>query len=377
MVTCAPGRSDDVAVLGAFRHLAGQGVVGLVWLNTDLVCVAREGTLVDFVPVGEPVADHLLALHGLEDELHALRTGEREAFELPAVQLYMADTATPKLNIEAFWRETEQRFLLLVNRAPPRSDVDELLAQQTRLRLMTEAELARQKRELELANRDLEQFAGIVSHDLQAPLRAMRYLAEEVALGLDNPGSGNSKAKLAALQAQTRRMSGMLRALLEYSSVGRKEEAIERIETSELIGAIVSSMARPQGMEVVIEGTWPAIETVSAPLDLVVRNLIDNAIKHHDLPVGRIIVSAEPRLRELVLTITDDGPGIDPVHRSAVLRPFGKLDGASFTEGYGMGLALVQRTLDAVGGRLELDSEPQTRRGTRFRVFWPLRIAPV
>jgi signal transduction histidine kinase len=253
-----------------------------------------------------------------------------------------------------------------------------------RARLMAEEQVIAKSRdveransELNRANRDLEDYASIISHDLASPLRALRYMAAAAEMALGDNAPPAAVAKLAEMRRQSARMSGMLAALLDYASVGRKEEVAEEVDTAALIVAIAASIPRSSGLKVVIEGDWPKLSTLAAPLDVVLRNLLDNAIKHHDRVLGRITVHASNGATSLDITVADDGPGIDPAHQMAVFLPFRTLQTpdeqvvSDSSRGRGMGLALVARTLEAVGGHIALESEPNRRRGTTFRVRWP------
>jgi signal transduction histidine kinase len=363
-------------VLAAGDYLARRSVYGLVWLDPELTVLARLGRLVRFVATGQHIASSLLPLFGLDDEIHALRETPGEVFDLPAVTLMSGSSVSPRLNLTVFWLEKEQRYLVLVARATPRSEVDDLLAQQTRLRLIAEAENMRQKRELERANGDLEQYASIISHDLKAPLRGMRYLADDISAALESGETVKAQSLLEELRQQSRRMSGMMTALLDYASVGRKAEAVEDVDTRSLVENVVRSLAARPGFEIAITGHWPRLQTVAAPLDLVLRNLIDNAIKHHDGAAGDITIHCVETARGLNISVADDGPGIAPELHAAALLPFRRLGSPAQNapDGHGMGLAFVKRTVESLGGTLSLHSNPAEARGTEVRIFWPREI---
>ena len=111
-----------------------------------------------------------------------------------------------------------------------------------------------------------------------------------------------------------------------------------------------------------------------APLDLVLRNLVDNAIKHSAKEAARIDIACTADMRSIRLSIADDGPGIPPAYHEAVFKPFQRLDGASETDGSGIGLALVRKTVETCGATLTLMSDPGSRSGTTFVIDWPCKI---
>ncbi len=234
--------------------------------------------------------------------------------------------------------------------------------------------------ELELCNRDLEDYTSIISHDLKAPMRIVRYLADEVEEGLDEDDPRKVRETLSALKTQSRRMSTMLSQLLDYASLGRKKDALETVDTQQLINAITASLPRPDGFEIDVQGDWPDLETYIAPLDLVLRNLIDNAIKHHDRKSdGLITITGTSHSAHFEISVADNGPGIPLGRQEAVFFPFRSYQQDAAGEvlpneelSHGMGLAFVKRTVENVGGKLSLYSDPKTRRGSEFQIIWPL-----
>ena len=361
-------------IVAAAKLLADRGVYGLVWFDAGLLVTARYGRLVEFVEIGDPVTDGVLPLIGLEDDIRALRRTPGSVIDLPAVTIIATPDAAPRLNLTVLWAAAEEAFLLVVSRAVTRSSLEVELSRQVRARLMAEAVVQQKSRELERANRDLEEYAFIISHDLKAPLRAIKYLTEDLETALGPSRDEAVQEGLSRLREQSKRMSGMLSALHEYSSIGRKDEAIETIDTHELVKSIVRSIPRPESMRVELFGQWPIIATLSAPLDMVLRNLIGNAIAHHDRDEGLIRIGATEAGEKIEFSVGDDGPGIAVEYQEAVFLPFRKLEPNGKSAGHGMGLSFVKRTIESVGGRLELQSDPAKGRGADFRVIWPRAI---
>jgi hypothetical protein len=368
----------------ASTFLIERGFCGLVWLDEDLVVRDRSGSLVEFVPVGQPVAQALLPLFGCEDDIRALRSHSPKPVELANVKIVSASRTTPRLNIYVHWLDMSARYLIIVIRTTTQAGIEAELENQSRRRALAEAKTIEQARELERANaeltrvnRELDEFANIISHDLKSPMRALRYLVEDIDGAIRRLDDKAAYRHLTDLKQQSRRMSRMLTDLLTYTRIGpNSQEAIEEIDTRELLEAIIASLPRPRGFTLEIAGDWPAMRTVSAPLDLVVRNLIDNAIKHHDRPDGRIVVTASRAEGGLEIEIADDGPGIDPKYHEAVFQPFRKLEQRTPAGelSSGIGLSLVRKTVTTAGGHLALHSDPAVRRGTTFRLRWPGEI---
>lgn len=359
----------DVAIVDAATFLGGMGLFGTLWLDGDMIVRRTFGTVAGFVRVGEPVSESLLALIGQEDRIAALKdNGEAEPLTIPNVALMAANEGAPnvRLNIAVFWRLDVQAYLVLLGRVLSQDLVDQTVEDEIRRRRIADAELAR-------VNRQLEEFAYVISHDLKAPLRALRYYSDDVreALETDPVDAETARASAANIVVATRRMGNMLTGLLEFARIGRQHEAIETVDTAALVDDIVANTGRPDTMQVHRTGNWPTVRTTPAPLDLVLRNLIDNAIKHHDRTVGSIEVSARDAGSALMIDIRDDGAGIARDWHEAIFEPFRRIDDTRAPESSGIGLALVRRTIEMAGGRIEILSDPERARGTTFRVTWP------
>lgn len=370
----------NAPLVSASRMLAERGFFGLVWIDRDLHVSARYGPLVSFVEVGEPVTDSILPLAGLENELLALRDASTDTIiDVPSVTIVTSEGRTPRLNLAAIWSKPEACLLLLVSRAVVNADLEIELNRQIRARLMAEADLKSKSLALELANRDLafanadlEQFASIISHDLKAPMREMKFLIADANRQLTDGDVKGVRETLTAMQRQSGRMAQMLSALLDYATTVQKSDAIECVDTAVLAKAIIEGLPTPPGMTISLDGNWPQLDTLAAPLDIVLRNLIENAIAHHDKPsAAQIRLRAEELPRAIAIEVCDDGPGIDPKHHQAIFLPFRTLSSSPEAPHRGMGLALVARLVNAAGGKVTVQSEGQGKRGTTFRVLWP------
>lgn len=224
--------------------------------------------------------------------------------------------------------------------------------------------------ELERSNRELNQFAYIASHDLKAPLRAIANLAgwiQEDAFAL-LPDS--SKEHLAKLQNRIKRMEALLNDLLTYSRAGRVEGDVKWVDSGALIRGIIEFLAPPPGFTITLDSTMPKFMTVSVPLETVLRNLIGNAIKHHNRPDGHIHIGAQEKAGLIEFMVRDDGPGIAPQYHDRIFELFQTLRPRDQVEGSGMGLAVVKKIVESRNGTLRLESEEG--KGATFWFTWPI-----
>lgn len=362
------------AIVSAGELLAARGVFGLAWIDRSLIVSRSYGRLIEFVQPGVPVTESVVPLVGMEEEIGLLATEPGRVLEIPSVWIRVPRAPGARLNLALIWSARDEHYLLLVSRTGPTSELEMQLAGQIRGRLMAERDATALARQLARTNHDLEEFTSIISHDLSTPLRAMRYLVEDAEAALRTGDVDMARLELVRVREQSQRLSGMLNGLFDYARAAHKDEVAAHVDLRALAVSIVQSFPRRDGLTIEMEGAWPALETLAAPLALVLRNLIDNAIKHHDRDQIRIVLRAEIDGESLVLTVADDGPGIDPKYHEAILRPFHRLEASSGREGTGMGLALVKRAVEGVGGRLEILSSPPQRRGATFKVQWPTSV---
>ena len=241
-----------------------------------------------------------------------------------------------------------------------------------------EDRVAARTAELARSNAELDQFAYVASHDLKAPIRAIDSLAAWIAEDAGDVLPPDSARHLDLLRRRAGRMEGLLDSLLAYSRAGRTGAPPRPVDTADLVREVAETVAPPGGFDVRIEGDLPVVETAPTPLALVLRNLIGNAIKHHDRADGRVTVSARVLDTEAggyaEFTVADDGPGIEAAYRDRVFGLFQTLRPRDEVEGSGMGLAIVKKTVESWGGEVVL--EPSDARGATFRFTWPLAPAP-
>ncbi|MEM9428356.1 MAG: ATP-binding protein [Pseudomonadota bacterium] len=223
---------------------------------------------------------------------------------------------------------------------------------------------------LERSNTELDRFAYAASHDLKAPLRvianAALWLQEDLGPDLD----ADSRENLDLMRQRIQRMERLLDDLLAYSKVGRADVSQDIVNGDTLLADTLELLEVPDGFRVVRSGAFARLSIARMPLQTVLLNLLSNAIKHHDRSVGWISVDVEILDESYLLSVADDGPGIPKDYHERVFQIFETLRPRDQVEGSGMGLALVKKTVELVGGAIEIVSGADTR-GTTVRVLWP------
>ncbi len=236
--------------------------------------------------------------------------------------------------------------------------------------LRAETELASQNEELTRINENLNQFTNIVSHDLTGPLRAIKHTSEWIEEDASEEAREKIQDHIDRMKDQILKMSSMLNDLLDYSKAGSTELPTESIELRDELEGIFDVTDNPNQLDLIITALPDNIKTYRAPLNLVLRNLIENAIKYNDDKGNKVIVSAEDLGDFWQFNVTDDGPGIHPDMHDKILLPFRKLERRDQIAGNGMGLALVKKAVEANGGILQIHSNPEKERGTTFSFSW-------
>ncbi len=229
--------------------------------------------------------------------------------------------------------------------------------------------------DLERSNRDLYQFAYIASHDLRAPLRDVDNLSKWLADDLGETLPEASARHLVRLRARVSRMERLLEDLLQYSRAGKTSTAAEAVSLEDAVAAAVEVTGPPPDFEVIAAAPPMTVITPRAPLEMVLRNLIGNAIKHHHRQKGRVEVAWARDGARVRLSVLDDGPGIAPEYHQRVFEMFQTLAPRDAVEGSGMGLAVVKRVVEAYGGSVGVVSEGD-RSGSEFWFTWPVEWRP-
>ncbi|MCB0085279.1 MAG: ATP-binding protein, partial [Caldilineaceae bacterium] len=120
---------------------------------------------------------------------------------------------------------------------------------------------------------------------------------------------------------------------------------------------------------IIIDEEMPTFRAERIPLELTLRNLIGNAVKHHHRAEGKIKVTAKDQGEFIEFTISDDGPGIAQEYHDRIFGMFQTLRSRDEVEGSGLGLAIVKKTIESRGGIIAVES--QLGKGATFRFTWP------
>jgi light-regulated signal transduction histidine kinase (bacteriophytochrome) len=236
----------------------------------------------------------------------------------------------------------------------------------------TRAELRTTVDELEESNRRLEQFAYVVSHDLQEPLRmVVSYLSlveERYGDRLDEDG----REFLAYAVDGAERMGEMVDGLLELSRIETGGDSFQQVELDEVLADVRRDLElriRESNATVEVE-RLPRVEGDEDQLRQLFQNLVSNAVEYSGDEPPRVTVSAERNGDSgVTVSVRDEGIGIDPDQTDRIFQLFQRLHARDEYSGTGIGLALCKRIVERHGGDITVESEPGE--GSTFHVTLP------
>lgn len=226
-------------------------------------------------------------------------------------------------------------------------------------RKKTENELNRLNNELSKSNQRLQEFAYIVSHDLQEPLRAIASFSKLLERKYKNEIDNDGKEFIQYIVDGAERMQHLIQDLLKYSRIQTNKVHYETID----LGSVVDSVE--ENLQMIIDETeakiiyqqLPKINADKSQIILLLQNLIHNAIKYRGDNKPKIEICAEEKENEWLFSVKDNGIGIDKKYSKKIFQIFQSLNTRDKEEGTGIGLALCKRIIEKHRGRIWLKSE--------------------
>lgn len=240
-------------------------------------------------------------------------------------------------------------------------------------RKQAEEQLKRYAERLEASNRELEEFAYIVSHDLQEPLRTLSFFSDSLQVDLGDKLPEQPRRDLEFINAAAGRMQQLVRDLLALSRTGRADLQREEVELSECVDqalAALSTRIRESGATVHTD-KLPQVRGDRTLLTQLFQNLISNALKFVGPKPPHVDITAQHHDGAWVIGVRDNGIGIKPEYAKKIFAPFQRLHGQAEYEGTGIGLAICRKVVQRHGGKIWVESQPNE--GAHFQFELPVQ----
>jgi light-regulated signal transduction histidine kinase (bacteriophytochrome) len=240
-------------------------------------------------------------------------------------------------------------------------------------RKKAEQELGMYATRLEQSNRDLEKFAYVASHDLQAPLIKLQKFSEMLQKmeHLDEEG----KDIVNRMQASASRMQELVLGILAVARITTSKKPFESVDLGQVVRNVLEDCEekiRALNAEVSV-GPMDVVEGDPLQLGQMIQNLVDNALKFHRPGVRPEIHIFTRRAddRNLQFVVEDNGIGFKQEYSERIFQMFERLHGMSQYEGTGIGLAIAQKTAEHHHGTIQAYSIPE--KGSKFVITIPLK----
>lgn len=220
-------------------------------------------------------------------------------------------------------------------------------------------ELETTNRRLEVAYRDLEAFTRSVSHDLRAPLRAIKGYASLLAVDLGPSLTPQVQRDMDAIADTTKRMDAIIDSLLKLASVSQRELQTQALELGDLMRQVVAEVDPQPPAQIHVALDAACVRADAGLLTLALRNLISNAMKFSQTrPSPEVWVGAAEIDGDWTYFVRDNGVGFDPRYASRLFGAFQRLHSEREFEGTGLGLTIVKSVIEKHGGRVWAESQP-------------------
>ena len=269
----------------------------------------------------------------------------------------LAEGATIRASGEIFWRKDGSSFPVEVVAAPILVD-GRAIGAVTLFQDITQRE--RQRRELELSNAHLRQFAYVASHDLQEPLRLMTSYAQLLGHRYAHQLDREAGDYLGFIVNGAKRASALIKDLLVFARLG-SEAPMGPVDMGRVIDLVRLNLRREidEAEAELAVGPLPALQGTEVQLVTLMQNLVGNAIKYRDpaRPL-KVTVGAVRQEGEWLFSVADNGIGIDAEYWERIFAIFQRLHTQDRYSGTGIGLAICLRIVERHGGRIWVESTP-------------------
>lgn len=217
------------------------------------------------------------------------------------------------------------------------------------------------------SNKELNDFAHVVSHDLKSPLRSMNALVHWIQEDLEGNTSPEVQSNFELLLQKIDRMDLLINGILSYASIDKSKETIKEIDLNSVVKDVVESIHIPEHIQLTVDSNLPVLRGDHFKFSQLFQNLIGNAIKYNDKEQGLVSLLYTNEPDQHLFEIRDNGKGIEERYFDKIFKVFEVLE--VHEDSTGVGLSIVKKIVDFYGGKVWVTSELGT--GTSFFIQFP------
>lgn len=217
-------------------------------------------------------------------------------------------------------------------------------------------------KELESQNLELSNYAHVVSHDLKSPLRSIYVLTDWLEEDYKEFLGEQGKKTLNLIRDNVEKMEALVTGILEYSSLGKKDEVIYPVDLNLLVKEIIDNTDVPEHIVISIDNKLPIVNCDKCNLEQLFKNLIINAVAYNDKEKGSVNIGYSTKGEFHQFYVKDNGKGINNDYLEKVFTAFFKLENNQ--QSTGVGLSIVKKIVEMYNGKIWVDSK--ISKGTTF-----------
>ncbi|WP_293128809.1 ATP-binding protein [Microcoleus sp. bin38.metabat.b11b12b14.051] len=295
--------------------------------------------------------------------------------QLKEQNVLLQEEITSRLAVEKTLHEKNQILELEIsNRLAVEKALQEqnlLLQQEISHRQRAESALLKSNQELARSNAELEQFAYVASHDLQAPLATIASYAQLLEKRYKDQLDSQAIKFISNIVLGCTRMQTLIDDLLEYSRLGRSRQPFQLTNCNHVVQQAIANLQGAIGgtQAVIIYSELPAVMGDVSQLVQLFQNLLGNAIKYRQDAPPEVHIIACKQEENWLFSVSDNGIGIAPQHQERIFQIFQRLHTQREYSGTGIGLAICQKIVERHGGSIWVESE--SGRGSTFYFTLP------
>lgn len=222
--------------------------------------------------------------------------------------------------------------------------------------------------ELKKKNRELDQFAYVVSHDLKAPLRGISNIISWLEEDHEKDITPEMDKNLSLIKGRALRLENMINGLLEYARIEKTRKGVEKVDINLMI-LDLKELLIPAHVSLIKNELFPIINAEKLHIEQVFANLISNAVKYNNNKKPTIVIEYKDLGMSHQFSVSDNGPGIDSSYFEKIFEIFQTLQERDAFESTGVGLAIVKKIIEDNKGSIKVES--MLGNGTKFIFTWP------